>query len=125
MYSDPEVTRFIRDAPEESLESQRETLEMIIKKYEEMGGGFGFWAMAEKKSESIIGAVVLKPLPDHDMIEVGWHLARSAWGNGYATEAAIAVLDYGFDKLGLQRIVAGVKPLNQGSLAVAPKPGMR
>ena len=124
MYSDPEVARFIRDAPEESLESQRATLEVVLKKYDEMGGGFGFWAIVEREAGEIVGSVILKPLPGHDMIEVGWHLARSAWGKGYATEAARAVLDYGFNGLGLARIVAVVNPLNERSLAVARRLGM-
>jgi RimJ/RimL family protein N-acetyltransferase len=124
MYSDPEVSRFIRDAPEESLESQRALLERVIQRYRELGGGYGFWAVEEKASGRIVGASMVKPVPGHEHIEVGWHLARPAWGKGYATEAARGAIAYGFEKLGLERIVAVVHPDNARSLAVARRLGM-
>src|SRR5438034_841932 len=88
IYGDPEVCTFIsRAGPEPSLEAQRESLARIFARYEEQDGGYGSWAIVEKASGRIVGAVILKPLPGHPEIEVGWHLARRAWGNGYATEA--------------------------------------
>jgi RimJ/RimL family protein N-acetyltransferase len=56
--------------------------------------------------------------------EIGWRLARSAWGHGYATEGARAALAYGFDTLGLDEIVSFTAPANVRSLRVMEKVGM-
>jgi RimJ/RimL family protein N-acetyltransferase len=125
IYNDPEVAHFIGGVVEESIETQRASLERINRRYEEAGGGFGYWAIVEKTGGRIVGTVILQPLPGWPEVEVGWHLARRAWGNGYATEAARGCLDYGFGTLGLTRIVAVVDPLNTRSLAVARRLGMK
>lgn len=126
IYSDPEVMHFIsRDGPVKSLEAQRGWLESSLKRYEEMAGGFGFWAIVEKASEETVGTVMVKPLPGHPDIEVGWHLARRAWGKGYASEAGAWAIRYGLETLGLKRIVAVVDPLNTRSLAVARRIGLQ
>ncbi len=57
-------------------------------------------------------------------VEAGWRLARSAWGHGYATEAALAVLRYGFDKVGLTEILAVTTKANLRSQAVMRRIGM-
>jgi RimJ/RimL family protein N-acetyltransferase len=125
VYRDPEVARFIRNAPEESVETQRATLEWILNKYGAMEPGFGFWALVEKETDTVVGSVVLKPLPGHPEIEVGWHLARRVWGKGYATEAGRACIEHGFKTFDMPRIVAVVNPLNTRSSAVALRLGMR
>ncbi len=56
--------------------------------------------------------------------EVGWHLRRSAWGKGYATEAGRAALNYGFTVLGLPIIYAVTHPQNYASMRVAQRLGM-
>lgn len=58
-----------------------------------------------------------------DEVEIGWHLHPDSWGNGYATEAAKAVLDHGF-RHGLSEILAIAKPDNAPSLAVMHRIGM-
>ena len=55
-----------------------------------MPDGYGSWPLFERESGALVGAVLLKPLPEAEEIEVGWHLARAAWGNGYATESGKA-----------------------------------
>jgi RimJ/RimL family protein N-acetyltransferase len=57
-------------------------------------------------------------------VEVGWRLARPAWGHGYATEAALAALEYGFDVMGLPEIVAVTMATNLHSRAVMRRIGM-
>ena len=126
MYGDPEVTRFLGDGiVEESVETQREALERVNRRYAELGAGFGFWAIVEKATGRIAGTLILKPMPGSTEIEVGWHLARRAWGNGYATEAARRCLQYAFETLGLKRIVAVTMPENERSMAVARRLGMK
>ena len=67
-----------------------------------------------------------RPLPStDDEIEIGWHLARKAWGHGYASEAGTAVLRCGFSDLGLGRICALVNPQNIRSAAVARRIGLQ
>ena len=60
----------------------------------------------------------------HPEVALGYRLARRYWGQGYASEAVKATVDYGFDVLGLERIVATIDPGNTASLRVAEKTGM-
>ena len=123
MYGDKDVVRFLGGMqPFQEVDQVREYLEKVLTKY--AGSSLGFWPVLEKQSGEIVGAVLLKPLPEHTEIEVGWHLAKAYWGKGYATESARAALDYGFNKLGLETIYAVVMPENARSLAVARRLGM-
>ncbi len=125
VYRDPEVCEFIRpDGPETSVENQRATIQKIMDRYNEMGNGFNCWAIVEKETGGLSGSAMLKPLPGHQEIEVGWHLGRWVWGRGYAGEAGRRLLKYGFEELGLVRIVAVVDPRNTRSLSVARRLGM-
>jgi RimJ/RimL family protein N-acetyltransferase len=58
-------------------------------------------------------------------VEVGWRLSSDVWGRGLATEGGRAGIEYGFDKLGLERIISIIDPENSASLRVAAKLGMR
>ena len=126
IYGDAEVMEFIsKTGPEPDLETQREKLATILERYKTYPEGHGFWAMEEKGTGRIVGSVMVKQLPGHEHIEVGWHLGRFAWGNGFATEAGRAAIQHTFDKLGLDYIVAVVDPRNHRSQAVARRLGMR
>ena len=57
--------------------------------------------------------------------EVGWTLARAAWGNGYATEGARRALEYAFDELGEEKVISVIHPENAASIRVAEKIGER
>jgi RimJ/RimL family protein N-acetyltransferase len=89
--------------------------------------GFGFWAVEVRASGDFIGCTGLRTL-DEEMpftgVELGWRLARPAWGHGYATEAALAALEYGFDIVGLPEIVAVTMARNLRSQAVMRRIGM-
>ena len=89
--------------------------------------GFGFWALEVRASGEFIGFTGLDTV-DEEMpftgIEAGWRLARPAWGHGYATEAALAALSYGFDTLGLPEILAVTMATNVRSRAVMARIGM-
>src|SRR5260221_14122848 len=82
--------------------------------------GFGFWAVEVRASGDFIGFTGLDTV-DEEMpftgVELGWRLARSAWGHGYATEAALAAMRYGFHTMGLLEIVAGTPGTNPPSQA--------
>lgn len=93
--------------------------------------GFGAWAAACRDTNEWIGYVVLQhPRPDvvelhPSEVEIGWLLLPFAWGQGYATEAAEALIKEGFRRLELDRIVARYQPANTASGRIMEKLGMR
>ncbi|GAA0810646.1 GNAT family N-acetyltransferase [Spirilliplanes yamanashiensis] len=87
--------------------------------------GFGMWIAELRATGKIIGHAGLQRLDGSDDVELGYYLGRSSWGQGYATEAAHAILRYGFEQCGLQRVVAVVRPENAASRRVLEKAGFR
>ena len=91
--------------------------------------GYGLWAVEVIGGAPFIGFCGIRDVPFEahftPAVEIGWRLARASWGFGYASEAARASLEYGFDELGLDEIVAMVVPANQRSIAVCERIGMR
>ena len=88
--------------------------------------GHGLWAMLLKPSHQLIGdcGCILQEVEGRNHIEVGYHVRRDLWGHGYATEAARACLEYGFDKLGAKRLISMIRPGNVRSIRVAEKNGL-
>ena len=82
MYSHPEVLRFLPRRAEESatVETQWAALQKTNQVYADLNDGTGFWAVIEKSSGRAIGSSVLKALPGHEEIEVGWHQNPNFWG---------------------------------------------
>jgi RimJ/RimL family protein N-acetyltransferase len=72
-----------------------------------------------------IGWCGLKYRPELDEIDLGYRFMKSAWGKGYATEAAMASIKYGFEQLGMRKIVGRAMPGNLGSIKVLEKCGMK
>lgn len=123
MYGDPEVMRHIRDGSVADEAIRRASLEESMSK--QYPPGLGVWgAVTRDRKDDLLGWVCLVPLPDTDLIEIGWRFRREAWGYGYATEAASELLRYGFETLGLGEIVAVLKPDNERSVRVVEKLGM-
>lgn len=91
--------------------------------------GWGFWAVELRATGEFIGFIgLLVPRPEipaYPCVEVGWRLAAQHWHQGYATEGARASLDFAFDQLGLDHVVAFVVPENTPSRAVMHRLGMR
>ncbi|MFD7918541.1 GNAT family N-acetyltransferase [Streptomyces sp. NPDC059740] len=88
--------------------------------------GWGWWALEAVATGEFIGVAGLAPAQDTPFtgVETGWRLARSAWGNGYATEAALAAVEFGFTTLGLPEILAVTTATNLRSRAVMRRIGM-
>ncbi|MFC5249179.1 GNAT family N-acetyltransferase [Streptomyces nigrescens] len=89
--------------------------------------GWGWWALEVRATGEFIGFTGLDPVDEHmpfTGVEAGWRLARSAWGNGYATEAGEAALSFGFTTLGLPEILAVTMATNLPSQAVMRRLGM-
>jgi RimJ/RimL family protein N-acetyltransferase len=125
MMTDPEVGYWL---------GSTQTREVVIASMERFNvgleaNGYGFFAMERRTDSQFIGAVELADLnpvlplaPGH---ELGWRLARHAWGHGYATEAAHALLRFGFDRLNFPEILAFTAVSNTRSHAVMERLGMR
>jgi RimJ/RimL family protein N-acetyltransferase len=90
--------------------------------------GYGLWALEVRATGEFIGftGLALQTFPAHftPAVEVGWRLATSAWGQGYASEAARAALDHGFSECGLDEIVSMTAVTNVRSQRVMERIGM-
>jgi RimJ/RimL family protein N-acetyltransferase len=90
--------------------------------------GFGLWALELRATGAFLGftGLMQASVEAHftPAIEVGWRLARRAWGHGYATEAALASLEFGFADVGLAEIVSFTSAANVRSWAVMERIGM-
>jgi ribosomal-protein-alanine N-acetyltransferase len=124
VFCDPEVMRFSDGV--RTKKWIQDWLDSCLERYQTLG--FGPYAVAENKLEEVIGYCGLFSFPDIDgqpEIEIGYRLRRSAWGRGYATEAAGAVKDYAFTTLHIPRMIALIDPANIASIRVSEKIGMR
>lgn len=90
--------------------------------------GFGFWAAERKTDARLIGMIGLKrmapELPPSPAIEVGWRLAPDCWGKGYASEGASAAINWAFERLGVDEIIAITAATNVRSQQVMRRLGM-
>ena len=122
MNSDPEVLKYTGDVAFTSVEETEELIRNYVdyKKY-----GYGRWTTIVKATNEVIGFCGLKYLEDIHETDLGYRWKRNHWGKGYATEAGVACLQYGFEKLGLAQIVAQVLKDNKASVRVLEKLGMR
>ena len=121
LYSDPEVMRFIG----KGVRSREETeagLTRMAGQWPQLG--FGMWALHEKETGKFVGRCGLQPLSDTGQVEVGYALHREFWGRGLTTEAATVALRFGFETIGLPRIVAIARAENVASRRVMEKLGM-
>jgi RimJ/RimL family protein N-acetyltransferase len=92
--------------------------------------GFTFWAVERKADAALLGFCGLKLAdsagsPIEGMLEIGWRLREDAWGQGYAKEAAIASLDFAFETLGADRVVAITFVGNEPSWGLMERLGMK
>lgn len=91
--------------------------------------GWGFWAVSLRQTDEFIGCIGLDEvyfkMPFSPAIDIGWRLAYNHWGQGYATEGALAALRYGCDVLDLQEIVAYTAEQNYRSRHIMEKIGMQ
>jgi RimJ/RimL family protein N-acetyltransferase len=125
--SDPGVVRYLGDGrptPRDVVE--HEILPLILEDYRHYAG-YGRWATHLRETGEFIGWHALRPHdPSHPAeVELGYRLRRSAWGHGYATEGARALIDRGFTELGARRIVATTMTVNAASRRVLEKLGLR
>ncbi len=122
--SDPEVTKFLTWPVHENVHATRALLEGWIKHYEE-GDTFN-WAIELKENGSVIGNISVVGFKEAaKAADIGYCMSRAYWGNGIMPEALKAVMDYLFDKVGLNRVAACHDSNNPKSGRVMDKAGMK
>jgi RimJ/RimL family protein N-acetyltransferase len=85
---------------------------------------YGHWAVVTQEDGEAVGWSGLEYLPELDETEVAYLLSKRVWGRGYATEAARAAVQFGFETAGLLKIIGLVHPENTGSVRVLEKCGL-
>jgi len=120
LNADPEVIRYTGDPPFSSEEEAR-TFVLGYDRYRKHG--YGRWGVVNRLDDDFLGWCGLNNIDGE--VDLGYRFFRSAWGQGFATEAARACIEYGFGTLGLSRIIARALPENIASWKVLEKVGMR
>lgn len=122
ILSDPETMRYYpspydRAGVEQWIARNRRRYEV---------DGVGLWAIILKSTGELIGScgIIRQEVEEESLYEIGYHLRRDNWGNGYATEAATACRDWGFTQLKCERMVSLIRPENIPSQRVAARNGM-
>lgn len=121
---DPRVMRYIASGEVGTRESVAAAVKRAMKYYA-LYPGLGKWRAEERSSGRFIGWFSLNYVPKTVEVEVGYRLLPAAWGHGFATEGARELVRYGFETLGLYRIIGLTHPDNAASQRVLQKAGLR
>ena len=111
-----------------SLKDEKQTKEWIaLNQKNDRTFHTSLWIIEEKETKEPLGqsGIVLQNVEGQTELEIGYMLKRSAWGKGYAVEAAKGCLAYGFDEMKVRRMVSLIRPDNEASVKVAMKMGMK
>jgi ribosomal-protein-alanine N-acetyltransferase len=122
LYGDPDVTRHLGGV--KSRSGARALFDARILRYYDEHPGFGIWVTVRRSDEQPLGFHLLNHIRGESIVQVGFTIARSAWGMGYATEMAEALLRYGFMTLRLPRISGMANRDNVASQRVLAKIGL-
>ncbi len=119
LNANPNVTRYTGDGAFKNIEEAETITLYVISQYQKYG--FGRWLVIEKESNSPIGWCGLKYLEDIKEVDLGYRFLEGKWGKGYATEASVACLNYGFYNLNLNKIIGRADVNNHASINVFKK----
>ena len=124
LYCNPNITKYIPDAPR-TREEAKDELEWHMHGHPK-NPQLGLWATIHKGTGKFIGRCGLLPwtIDGQNEVEVAYTIAEEFWGQGLGSEAAQAILDYGFNTLNLSRLVCLIDHDNIVSQKVAEKIGM-
>lgn len=124
LYRDPEIRAYFPDGTLTYAETKEE-LEWIIDVYYGQYG-WGLWATIHKATGAFIGRCGLLPwtIDGQSEVEVAYLIAKEYWGQGLGSEAAQAIVRYGFEQVQVSRLICLIDPENQASQGVARKIGM-
>ncbi|MGH3255772.1 MAG: GNAT family N-acetyltransferase [Streptosporangiaceae bacterium] len=120
-WTTPDVRRFLFDGGIMSEEEVTETIEDSVRDF--TASGYGVWLIQEKDGADLVGTAGLRPL-EHLGLEIFYSVAPGSWGQGYATEAARAVVEHALGPLGLPEVLAEVDEGNAPSIRVIERLGM-
>jgi len=122
LNSDPDVTRYTGDVSYNSIDEVYQFIRNYdqYEKYKQ-----GRLNMFDKQTGEYIGWCGLKYTQDNDYSDLGYRLLKKHWGKGYATEAAIACIDYGFKVINLNKILGTAMKENKASIRVFEKLGLK
>ncbi|MEU2541599.1 GNAT family N-acetyltransferase [Streptomyces iakyrus] len=126
IHADPAVMQRIGDGAPRSTEQTAQDIETWEEEWDEEG--FGVFAVELLGSGELVGAVGLSvadaPAEIAGQVAIGWRLGRVFWGQGYASEAAHATLEFALQDRGLDRVVAVCRTDDRASANVLGKLGM-
>ena len=124
IHEDPEVARWLFvGVPPRGIGAAWRTIALMVGHWHLRG--YGQWAVVEKATGELIGRAGLWYPEGWPGIEIGWLIRRSRWGNGFATEAAHAALEWTWTSLDTGQIISVIQPDNTRSIRVAEKIGER
>ncbi|MBL7920588.1 MAG: GNAT family N-acetyltransferase [Bacteroidia bacterium] len=126
MDSDPQVHTYLGNDPVKDIEQINNAIRFIRKQY--VDNGIGRWAVVLKETNEFIGWCGLKYFTETinkhiHIYDLGYRFNKKYWGKGYATEAAKACMNYGFNKMNLKEIYAMTDSRNLNSNKVLKKLG--
>ncbi|MEL7010379.1 MAG: GNAT family N-acetyltransferase [Cyanobacteria bacterium J06648_1] len=123
VQADPIVMKYLR---RRNYQETLATLDWIFKCYDKYG--YGLWAVIHKADNKLIGraGLIWQNLPAINLkdVEIAYLLEQDYWGQGLATEAAMAIRDYGFEVIGCKRLISLIDSNNIASQKVALKVGL-
>lgn len=127
IYGDAEVMTYLPGGVPRPIEVVTETMDYFVSHQERYG--FSIWAVFEKENDTFVGhgGLIYAPRTDEGRskdVEIAYAFGKAYWGNGYATEVAQASLKFGFEEIGLEKIIALAFPANVPSQRVMQKIGM-
>lgn len=122
LNADPDVTRHTGGTKDRAQTEQM--LRVRVIDYYQANPGLGIWATIERDTGACVGLHLLNHIQGETLIQVGYQLVPEAWGRGYATEMAVAVVRYAFKVMALPRIVAITDLPNVASQRVLLKAGL-
>lgn len=123
LWSDPEVYRYLPFDEPRGLPQVLESIRAIDAHWK--ARGYGVWGVVDLASGQLVGYGGLRFLEELGAVEVLYGFARAAWGRGFATELAGVGLEFGFERVKLERIIALAHPDNVASRRVMEKLGMK
>jgi ribosomal-protein-alanine N-acetyltransferase len=103
VYADPDVTRYLGGVKDRA--GAEEMFNTRILPYYDEWPGLGIWMTVERATGTAVGFHLLNHIRGESIVQIGFTLTRAAWGRGFATEMALALLRYGFVELKLPQIV--------------------
>ncbi len=131
LHGDAAVMRYIDSQPVPAEVVATLTLPGMLAEYERLPAGLGYFAAVPRGGGAPVGWLALHPPSstgleqEQDAIELGYRLLPAAWGRGYATEGARALVRHAFTVAGADRLVATTMTVNTGSRRVLEKAGLR